>query len=354
MSAFFTFWWDCLVRGARFGDGIFAIAEFVAAFVWVRHRKRGAESVRDADDKVKKWARITFLGMFSFTTLLYAPYEKYEEARRSTGEIKHDIPYDVLTNQLKDATDRAEKEKTRADQEHNGLENEKHRADGLEARYVEALSATNTYPSTDTISDELAILQHEQSLISPTNADYFHQIYENKRLTGMLETKSARANNVTTFRNHFAPNYPLWVMAYTSFRAKLDSYTNTFGGAVKSDAFPTLDDLVHKGAANTELNVIVGTNRTWNGLCLIGVGIGGDQTELDFTFQGSNALPAKLMFSIPRNDDTRLHVYLDSDNIEILSTNCSLGSKSDCLKLIDSALDMMIKEQKGEFGNEGK
>lgn len=333
------------MRGAHLGDGVFAIAEIIAAFLWLFHRKRGQEeSAKAAEDKVKKWARIIFLTLFSFTTLLYAPYAKYKEAQsQAGGEARHDIPYDLLTNQLSELKIKAIEEAKRADQEHENLEEERKRSRDYQVRYAEAISATNSHATSEALTNEIAILKNDESHLSPTNPDNFAQIYQNRRLEGLLETKQRRLDEITALKNAFAPAYPLWAMVVTTFQTKLNDYAKFCGGKANPVTFPTLDDIVSTAQF---LNFTIGTNVSWSCRCRIGISDRG--ADMAFDIKGQRA-PAKLYFWVGPPNWQKVQISLTSDEITFISTNCLVASKSDFANLMNYTLEYLMQSQKAEF-----
>jgi hypothetical protein len=349
---FICFWGRCFKQGFVFAWSTFGVFNLacagVAGFLYWLKKSHQRKWETEWEPKVRETVFIIFVATLVISVFGVAPFlqmrDTVDKTKLSAAIVEHDVPYESVTNLLFEANKKVNEEKKRADKEHDNFVEQQKRSQNYQARYIEALSATNASPNSDTVASEIAILEHERSLLSPTNSDYYRRMYQNKTMLGSLEAKNEHLNEVETLKNRLSPIYPLWVMAFTTFQTTLDGYARKYGGKASDVAFPTLDDLVNKGAQqNTTLNITVGTNFVRNGCCVIGMLE--HQTSLEFSLQGPRASPTTLAFWVTPYTDSQLHVVLGTEKVQIILTNCLISSKADCVKLVNDAMEVLMQAQ---------
>jgi hypothetical protein len=100
MGDLIRFWIDCITRGATFGSGVFGIVEIICAFLWICYRKKGDEEGAKSrrEEGVKAFGKWCFLIVFTISTIVVAPYLKYQEKQMKADENKTIADRLSLTN----------------------------------------------------------------------------------------------------------------------------------------------------------------------------------------------------------------------------------------------------------------
>jgi hypothetical protein len=280
----------------------------------------------------------SFIVAFFIATFCVAPFLQYQDAKtESMGKVQHDVPYETLEANYK-------KEKSRTDQEHaNWME--------TTTLFQKTYSKTNIWVSSVAIQQAGEEINRMWAKVIPS--DPHDRLFVKSRLQqtaakGVMDNLASVAATQESLHKVFDRAYPIYATTISRFLALLVAAPKKCSGGISTEAIPTYDEIFNniKNSEGTgrRTEIILGTNCIWRGSYQLG--LKAESAWLYLTCSSSNYPPMNLAID---SRDEQLGITLESAGITLISTNCAPAPTTDCLKIIDDAIHIIINIQGDDF-----